>query len=109
MLLEQLSERFVIALTRAVKQLLTFRGIAPHIESPTILIARRGTFNAVMVCRKLNKGSRLLVTLNVNTKANAQINYGTGKDVSDEDISDAKIPSQVEWQNDSYVKIPLWK
>ena len=62
-----------------------------------------------MVCRKLNKGSRLLVTLNVNTKANAQINYGTGKDVSDEDISDAKIPSQVEWQNDSYVKIPLWK
>jgi putative CocE/NonD family hydrolase len=62
-----------------------------------------------MVCRKLNKGSRLLVTLNVNKKANAQINYGTGKDVSDEDISDAKSPLQVEWQNDSYVKIPVWK
>jgi putative CocE/NonD family hydrolase len=62
-----------------------------------------------MVCRKLNKGSRLLVTLNVNKKANAQINYGTGKDVSDEDTSDAKVPLQIEWQNDSYVKIPVWK
>jgi putative CocE/NonD family hydrolase len=62
-----------------------------------------------MVCRKLNKGSRLLVTLNVNKKANAQINYGTGKDVSDEDVSDAKVPLQVDWQNDSYVKIPVWK
>jgi len=62
-----------------------------------------------MVSRQLRKGSRLLVTLNVNKNPYAQINYGTGKDVSDESISDAKIPLQIKWYNDSYVKIPIWK
>jgi len=62
-----------------------------------------------MVSRQLSKGSRLLVTLNVNKNPNEQINYGTGKDVSDEDISDAKVPLKIKWQNDSYVKIPLFK
>ncbi|HYP26739.1 MAG TPA: CocE/NonD family hydrolase [Blastocatellia bacterium] len=62
-----------------------------------------------MVSRRLSKGSRLLVTLNINKNPFAQINYGTGKDVSDEDINDAKAPLQVKWGNDSYVKIPVWK
>jgi uncharacterized protein len=62
-----------------------------------------------MVSRQLSKGSRVLVVLNVNKNAFAQINYGTGKDVSDEDINDAKIPLQVKWHNDSYVKIPIRK
>jgi putative CocE/NonD family hydrolase len=62
-----------------------------------------------MVSRQLSKGSRLLVTLNVNKDPSAQINYGTGKDVSDEDISDAKVPLKIKWRNDSYVKIPVWK
>jgi uncharacterized protein len=62
-----------------------------------------------MVSRRLSKGSRLLVTLNVNKNPYAQINYGTGKDVSDEDISDAKVPLTIKWQNNSYVEIPIWK
>lgn len=62
-----------------------------------------------MVSRRLGKGSRLLVTLNVNRNAYAQINYGTGRDVSDEDINDAKVPLRIRWQNDSYVKIPVWR
>ena len=62
-----------------------------------------------MVSRRLGKGSRLLVTLNVNKNPSAQINYGTGKDVSDEDINDAKTALQIKWRNDSYVKIPIWK
>jgi len=62
-----------------------------------------------MVSRRLSTGSRLLVTLNVNKNAFAQINYGTGKDVSDEDIGDAKPPLQVKWQTGSYVKIPISK
>lgn len=61
---------------------------------------------ARMVSRKLRRGSRLLVTLNVNKNSSAQINYDPGKDVSDEDINDAKIPLQIKWQNDSYIKIP---
>jgi hypothetical protein len=62
-----------------------------------------------MVCKRLSPGSRLLVTLNVNKNPYAQINYGTGKDVSLEDISDAKIPLEIEWQNDSFVRIPIRK
>lgn len=62
-----------------------------------------------LVCKRLSRGSRILVTLNVNKNPFAQINYGTGKDVSLEDINDAKIPLEIEWQNDSYVKIPVWK
>lgn len=62
-----------------------------------------------MVSRRLSKGSRLLVTLNVNKNPYAQINYGTGKDVSDETIDDAKTPLQVQWYNTSYVRIPIWK
>jgi putative CocE/NonD family hydrolase len=62
-----------------------------------------------LVSRRLSKGSRLLVTLNVNKNPFAQINYGTGKDVSDEDINDAKPPLQIKWHNGSYVKIPIRK
>lgn len=62
-----------------------------------------------LVSRRLSKGSRLLLTLNVNKNPFAQINYGTGKDVSDEDISDAKIPLQIKWRTDSFVRIPIWK
>jgi predicted acyl esterase len=62
-----------------------------------------------MVSRRLGKGSRLLVTLSVNKSRFCQINYGTGKDVSDEDIGDAKTPLQIRWHNGSYVKIPIWK
>jgi hypothetical protein len=60
-----------------------------------------------MVSRRLSKGSRLLVTLNVNMNPFAEINYGTGKDVADENISDAKEPLRIEWRTDSYVTIPI--
>jgi len=62
-----------------------------------------------MVCRQLSKGSRLLVVLNINKNSFAQINYGTGRDVSDETIQDATTPLQIKWYNDSIIKIPVWK
>src|SRR5262249_12740430 len=37
-----------------------------------------------MVSRQLAKGSRLLVVVNVNKHSFAQVNYGTGRDVSTE-------------------------
>jgi uncharacterized protein len=43
-----------------------------------------------MISKRLSKGSRLLLTLNVNKHGFSQINYGTGKDVSDESITDAE-------------------
>jgi putative CocE/NonD family hydrolase len=62
-----------------------------------------------MVSRQLSKGSRLLVVLNINKNSFAQINYGTGKDVSDETIQDAKEPLRIKWYNDSFIKIPVCK
>ena len=44
-----------------------------------------------------------------NVRGATSLPHGTGKDVSDEDITDAKIPLQIKWYNDSYVKIPIWK
>ena len=61
----------------------------------------------LLISRQLSKGSRLLVVVDVNRGPFAQVNYGTGKDVSDESIADAKEPLRVEWFNDSYVEIPV--
>jgi uncharacterized protein len=63
--------------------------------------------NTLLVSRQLSKGSRLLLVLDVNRGPFAQVNYGTGKDVSDESIADAKEPLRVEWFNDSYVEVPV--
>ncbi len=59
-----------------------------------------------LVSRQLSKGSRLLVLLTVNKNEYGQINYGTGKDVSDESIADATTPLHIRWQNDSYITVP---
>lgn len=63
--------------------------------------------NTLLVSRQLSKGSRLLVVVDVNRGPFAQVNYGTGKDVSDESIMDAKEPLRVEWFNDSHVDVPV--
>jgi hypothetical protein len=55
----------------------------------------------------MSKGSRLLVLLTVNKNAWAQLNYGTGKDVSDESIADAKRLLNVHWYNDTFLKVPV--
>ena len=60
-----------------------------------------------IVSKQLHKGSRILIVVNVNKNGFHQINYGTGKDVSDENISDAKEPLKVKWYNNSYVEIPV--
>jgi putative CocE/NonD family hydrolase len=65
--------------------------------------------NTHLVSKQLSKGSRLLVTINVNKNPFSQLNYGTGKEVSDEAIEDGKEPLKVKWYNDSFVKIPIWK
>ncbi|RKR09395.1 hypothetical protein C8C83_1024 [Flavobacterium sp. 90] len=65
--------------------------------------------NTHLVSKQLSKGSRLLITLNVNKNAFSELNYGTGKTVADETIKDAKEPLKIKWYNDSFVKIPVWK
>lgn len=60
-----------------------------------------------MVSKVITKGSRLVVLANVNKNRFAQINYGTGKDVNDETIADAKQALTIRWHNSSYVDFPL--
>lgn len=60
-----------------------------------------------MTGRKLAKGSRLLVVLNVNKNASAQVNMGTGQDVSLETAEDGKQPLQLQWHSQSYIDVPL--
>jgi putative CocE/NonD family hydrolase len=65
--------------------------------------------NTYMTSRKINKGSRIMILLNINKSPNEQINYGTGKDVSHETLEDAKTPLQIKWYTDSFIKIPVRK
>lgn len=65
--------------------------------------------NTHLVSKQLSKGSRLLVAINVNKNPFSQLNYGTGKEVSEETISDAKEPLKIKWYNDSFVEIPILK
>ncbi|MFC0080245.1 CocE/NonD family hydrolase [Flavobacterium procerum] len=63
--------------------------------------------NTHFVSKQLNKGSRILIALNVNKNPFSQLNYGTEKDASDETIKDAQEPLKIKWYNDSFVKIPI--
>jgi len=52
-------------------------------------------------------GSRIVVVLSVNKSPNQQINYGTGKDVSDETVANAGEPLTIRWSNQSWLKLPV--
>jgi uncharacterized protein len=85
------------AKSREVRELLT-----PNKET-TI------TFNNTrIVSKKMSKGSRLVVIVNGNKNPYAQVNYGTGKDVSTESIEDAREPLLFRISSDSKINIPIW-
>lgn len=63
--------------------------------------------NTFIISKKLEKGSRIVITLGVNKNPNWQVNYGTGKDVSDETMADANIPFKIKWYNSSHITIPI--
>ncbi len=65
--------------------------------------------NTHLVSKKLSKGSRLLVYVNTNRNPFSEVNYGTGKVVSEESILDAVEPLKVKWYTDSFVEIPVWR
>lgn len=65
--------------------------------------------NSYVMSRKIEKGSKFLLLVGVNNNPNWQINYGSGKDVSDETVKDAGEPLEIKWYNESYVEIPVYK
>ena len=70
-------------------------------------VPRRLDFQSTLLMgRKFRKGSRLIVLLEAIKTPAAQINYGTGKDVSDETIADAGEPLTIQWLGDSFIDVP---
>jgi hypothetical protein len=70
-------------------------------------VARRLNFqSSLLMARKFRTGSRLIVLLEAIKTPSAQINYGTGKDVSDETIADAGKPLTIKWLGDSFIEVP---
>ena len=65
--------------------------------------------NTQITVKKISKGSRIVALVNVNKSPFEQINYGTGKDVNEETIRDAKDPLRMKWYNSSYIEIPILK
>jgi len=65
--------------------------------------------NTYMVSRKVAKGSRIAIVLNINKSPFEQINYGTGRDVNSETIADASEPLRIKWFCDSYIDLPVFR
>ncbi|MDR7191323.1 CocE/NonD family hydrolase [Luteimonas terrae] len=97
-----------------VMQLSYYVGRASHAHDP----ARRklltpGEWTTVpfertrMTGRRMDADSRLLVVVDVLKDARHQVNMGTGWDVSDESVADAKEPLVIEWHPDSSIQVPL--
>ena len=57
--------------------------------------------------RRTQAGSRLALVLGVNKRADREINYGAGKDVSEETVADSKRPLKIEWYGGSYIDVPI--
>ncbi|SIQ38141.1 hypothetical protein SAMN05880574_11191 [Chryseobacterium sp. RU37D] len=65
--------------------------------------------NNDFVSKKIEKRSRIVLMIGVVKSPFWQLNYGSGKDVSDETIADAKVPLEIKLYNNSYIKLPVVK
>jgi uncharacterized protein len=63
--------------------------------------------NGRLTSRRFAPGSRLVALIRIVKSPWAQINYGTGKDVSDETIADAKEPLEIRWLGSSFLEVPV--
>ena len=58
--------------------------------------------------RRVKVGSRLVLVLGLNKRADQEVNYGSDTDVSAASSADeATGPVSVQWLNDSYIEIPI--
>lgn len=59
------------------------------------------------VSKRIAKGSRLKILLNINKHPFEIINYGSGKPVVQETMDDAKGPLHIQWHNRSHIQVPI--
>jgi uncharacterized protein len=62
-----------------------------------------------LMSRQLAVGSRLVAVLSILKEPEREINYGTGQEVIDESIADAKTPLRLTWFASSYLDLPVYK
>jgi uncharacterized protein len=62
-----------------------------------------------IISKEIKKGSRLVIVVNVNKHPFEIINYGSGKEPTEETIRDAGEPMVIKWFNDSYIEIPIFQ
>jgi predicted acyl esterase len=62
-----------------------------------------------LMSHQLHAGSRIVLVLSIIKEPGRQLNYGTGKGVSDETLQDAKLPLEIEWSSASYIELPVAK
>jgi hypothetical protein len=60
-----------------------------------------------LMSRRAAAGSRIVAVIGVNKNPGQQINYGSGKDVSDETIADAAEPISIRLFGTSYIDLPI--
>jgi hypothetical protein len=60
-----------------------------------------------LMSRQLERGSRIVAVIGPIKGPGQQINYGSGKDVSDETIADAGDPLEIRWLSGSYLELPI--
>lgn len=71
-------------------------------------VRQRLSFSSIrLMSRALGAGSRVVVQWGPIKAPTFPINYGSGKDVSDETIADARTPLTIEWLRGSYIDIPV--
>jgi hypothetical protein len=59
-----------------------------------------------MMGHRLEAGSRLVLAIAINKRADQQINYGAGGDVSEESVDDAGAPTRIRWHEGSFIEVP---
>ncbi len=60
-----------------------------------------------LTSRQHQKGSRLLLVVNIDENPFAEVDYGTGGDVTKETKGYRKAPLIIKWLNRSYVEMPI--
>ena len=60
-----------------------------------------------VTARRIAAGSRIVAVIQIPKSPYLQINYGTGRDVSDESIADAKVPLDIRWLAGSYLELKV--
>jgi hypothetical protein len=57
--------------------------------------------------RRIERGSRIIALIGAPRSRDLQINYGTGRDVSDETVADAGEPLRLTFGSQSYLELGM--